>query len=412
MQPVSQRYPVGSQVARGDDSAETVEPAALRATASESRPRTKRRWKLSTCLLAAIVVFAVTTALEFALATLSAPRVAFAAIGLPGFGACVVLAILGLVRGVASWAENPPGTLGIMGLISGIVFAAGAVMMSLLGAFSAWLATVGFSRGRQLRKCGRVLLPPVCAGDAWVDSGVRLEGGARVPAGLADRWRANGRTEHASVASFARLSLDLMALGAPPALIAAANRDALDEIRHARACFALAYALDGKAESPGPFPGAQTARTLPRSRRFALATLAVTSLVDGALHEGVSARIIAKLARRCEEPAIQKILEQIAADEGRHAAHGWHVVEWCLQVGGAPVAFALLGALRTLPDHMRSELPDGAANGAWECWGIHGRALESEAYAAARRHLLARVRARVAPLLREGASREARARAA
>jgi hypothetical protein len=76
----------------------------------------------------------------------------FAAIGLSGFGACVVLAILGLVRGIANWGENPPSTLSIVGLISGIVFTAGAIMMTVVGALVAWAATVGFSRGRPTRE--------------------------------------------------------------------------------------------------------------------------------------------------------------------------------------------------------------------------------------------------------------------
>jgi hypothetical protein len=48
----------------------------------------------------------------------------------------------------------------------------------------------------------------------------------------------------------------------------------------------LARAFDGKNVSPGPFPEAQRVATLPRSRSFALAKLAVDSLIDGALHEG------------------------------------------------------------------------------------------------------------------------------
>jgi hypothetical protein len=48
----------------------------------------------------------------------------------------------------------------------------------------------------------------------------------------------------------------------------------------------------GRAWARGPFPEAQRVGTLPRSRTLALAKLAVDSLVDGALHEGVSARVI------------------------------------------------------------------------------------------------------------------------
>jgi hypothetical protein len=224
-----------------------------------------------------------------------------------------------------------------------------------------------------------------------------------VPPGVADQWRENGKTEHASVAAFARLTLDLMALGAPPRLIAASNQDALDEIRHTELCFSLASALDGRRLGPAPFPQAQRVPTLPRSRTLALARLAVDSLIDGALHEGVSARIIARLARVSDVPTIRAVLREIAADEGRHSAHGWWVVEWCLQQGGRPVADALCGAVGALPDRMRSGLPVPARDGGWQRWGIHGHALESEEYAAARAHVIGRVRSLVGALARDAA---------
>ena len=277
---------------------------------------------------------------------------------------------------------------------------------SLVGlALFAWGMLIVFSstaevaRGRQLRRRGRVLLPPIQKGDTWLGSGIGQSEWLDVPAGLALQWRENGRTEHASVASFARLTLDLMALGAPPALVAAANQDALDEIRHTEACFELAHSLDGLAESPGAFPEAQRAHTLPRWRTLALAQLAVLSLVDGALHEGVSARLVAKLARRCAHPTIGEILKQIAADEGRHAAHGWDVLAWCLEQGGAPVAYALSGAVRSLPGRLHSNLPEAATGGDWEAWGIHGHALEQAVYLAARADVTERVQQLVARAL-------------
>jgi len=240
-----------------------------------------------------------------------------------------------------------------------------------------------------------VLLPALRENAEWTDREITLDA-SEAPAGLAERWRENGKTEHASVAAFARLTLDLMALGAPPTLVAAANQDSLDEIRHAELCFSLATALDGTRWSPAPFPEAGRVPALPRSRPLALARLAVTSLVDGALHEGVSARILAQLAKRCAVPAIRDLLKSIAADEGRHAAHGWTVVEWCLQQGGSGVGEALLGALRALPAQMRSDLPPAAADGGWERWGIHGHALEAGEYGEALARLAERVRARVA----------------
>jgi hypothetical protein len=292
----------------------------------------------------------------------------------------MALALVGLFRGLVALAEPAsPGsvTRNVVGIVCNFAMLA-------LGATTAFFATMAFSRGRQIRRRGRLLLPRVTAGGDWASSGAPLDAvDVAMRAPLAAQWRENGKTEHASVAAFARLTLDLVGLGAPPALVAAANRDALDEIRHTELCFALARSLDGRAESPAAFPEAATARALPRTRALALARLAVDSLIDGALHEGVSARIVAKLARRCEVEAIRVVLEEIAADEGRHAAHGWQVVRWCHAQGGEAVLAALRGALGALPERMRSPLPDGARDASWERYGVHGDALEAEEYARA-----------------------------
>jgi hypothetical protein len=310
-----------------------------------------------------------------------------------GFGLATLLAITGAVRGIVVLVQRAiaPGSTssGFIGTVAlGVVLNG---FMTLVGAVFAYIATVGFSRGRQLRRFGRVLLPRVEAGGAWSEVALTVDVDDAVRPALARQWRENGRTEHASVAAFARLTLDLMALGAPPALVVAANRDALDEIRHAELCFSLACALDGHEESPAAFPEASRARTLPSNRTLALAALAVDSLVDGALNEGVSARVIAKLAKRCEEPQIRAILKEIAADEGRHAAHGWDVVEWCLAEGGDSVAAALEGALKTIPRGMTTAIPEPAVDGGWERFGIHGRALEGEMFADTRADLVRRV---------------------
>lgn len=387
--------PVLSQVVPESD----AEPVAV----AKALARPARRMRGAMLVASSLGVFALTLAAQFllGLASDSLPAAAggwlsgaIRMIGIFGFGSTVVLALSGVGRGISELRRAPLERIATFDRVfGGIALAIAGLVMTGVGVLAGLLSTFGFSRGRQLRRRGRVLLPPVAEGGAWASSGFVLAGAHLAPLGLAEQWRENGRTEHASVASFARLTLDLMALGAPPELVTSTNRDALDEIRHTEACFSLARALDGQSASPGAFPEAQRACTLPRTRVFALATLAVTSLVDGALHEGVSARIIGKLARRCENQVIAGVLKQIAADEGRHAAHGWDVVEWCLAEGGAPVAQALLGALGVLPERMRSQLPAAASDGSWECWGIHGHALEAAEYAAAREHVVKRVRA-------------------
>ncbi len=341
--------------------------------------------------------------------------------GRANFAGVVAIALVlaaGLVLGVAATGSFPGTTaflvsagLALAGVMSGARYlmgvardpvpvdtvfassvaifgvAAGAIM-STLGAFAAVLSTMTFSRGRQIRSFGRVLLPRVRTGQSWLlRDRAPLDLPVVVRDELAGAWRENGRTEHASVAAFARHTLELMTLGAPPALVRAAQEDAIDEIRHTELCFTLARAIDGRAIEPGDFPGAKANASVPRPRIVALATLATGSLIDGALHEGVSARIIAKLARRCERPEIAFVLREIARDEGRHAAHGWDVVLWCVEQGGAPIVAALRGALAALPDDMRTSLPERARGGEWERYGIMGHLLEAEEYARTRRDL-------------------------
>ena len=366
-------------------------PDGLSSSASAAVAAARLRSRAAKLLGASVAGFVLSIGLAVATSSGSVGSLAFlvaALLGLVGAGH----GIAALVKGLGA-AKGATGTLAAVGLTFGNLFMMG------FGALSALVSTMAFTRGRQIRSAGRILLPPVDEGDSWTGAGLSSSG----PIGVIDtddettrdavaaQWRENGRTEHASVAAFARLTLDLMALGAPPELVADANRDALDEIRHAELCFGLARAIDGRVQSPGAFPEAARARTLSRSRTLALAQLAVDSLVDGALHEGVSARIIAKLARRCEAPAIQAILKELAADEGRHARHGWDVVRWCLAEGGEPVARALEGALEALPKTMSSPMPDAARDGRWERWGIMGEELEAEEHEATRADLERRI---------------------
>lgn len=60
--------------------------------------------------------------------------------------------------------------------------------------------------------------------------------------------------EHASVAAFARFTLELLALGAPASLVDAASSAMADEVRHARSCFGLATYYSGAVVGPGPLP--------------------------------------------------------------------------------------------------------------------------------------------------------------
>jgi hypothetical protein len=130
---------------------------------------------------------------------------------------------------------------------------------TLVGTFLTMWSTTGFSRGRQLRKGAKLLLPPVASGDGWDTTDIRATAPETLRSDLAKQWRENGRTEHASVAAFARLTLNLIALGAPSSVIEAANRDSLAAVRALpnRISYSLEeQARDGAWEAHG-IPGQQ-----------------------------------------------------------------------------------------------------------------------------------------------------------
>lgn len=300
-----------------------------------------------------------------------------------------LIAFAAFVQGVRALAAPGAGDFDWgFGALLLLFPALGGAFLTLIGVVLSFITTADFSRGRQLRRRGRILLPPI----ARVTSTEPVQPIAHPDgAAIAELWRENGRTEHASVAAFARLTLDLMALNAPRALLEAAQQDALDEIAHTGLCFSLATAFDGNALGPGEFPEAVHVPAHLPGRRLRLAQLAVDSLIDGALHEGLSAAVVARLSQRCTEPRVKAVLLQIATDEGRHAAHGWDVVEWCLREGGATVGEVLKGAALALPHQMATRRTAAASSGRWELVGIHGAALEAAEYDKMRRNLLKRV---------------------
>jgi hypothetical protein len=156
---------------------------------------------------------------------------------------------------------------------------------------------------------------------------------------LAERWLRDALAEHASIASFARASLELMALGAPASLVEATHRAALDETRHAQLCFALASAYAGRELGPGAFDfgGTVTIAT-------DLATLAARAVIEGCVGETLAAIEAAEKLALETDPTVQRVLAEIAEDEARHAELAWSTVAWALRTGGTEVRAAVQAA--------------------------------------------------------------------
>lgn len=147
---------------------------------------------------------------------------------------------------------------------------------------------------------------------------------------LAAYWTEIGRLEHASVAAFAQFVLQLLAVGAPPELVLAAQQALADEVEHARLAFGLASLYLGTGVGPGPLAttGAAAATDLP-------------ALVDAVIREACLGETLAafearEAAERAEDPSVRAALRKIAGDEQRHAELGWRFVQWALTGADAP----------------------------------------------------------------------------
>lgn len=166
--------------------------------------------------------------------------------------------------------------------------------------------------------------PVVPRGD-WLDETPRAAGVTpTMSARLVQQWLDDAQMEHASVAAFARLTLELLAFGAPGDLVRDSQRAGLDEQRHAEHCFRMASRYAGIKLGPGPLSldGALTSRGL---EDFAWCTF-----VEGCLGETTAALIAEAGAELCVDAETRSVLRGIAQDESRHAELAWRVLAWAL----------------------------------------------------------------------------------
>ncbi|WP_433929898.1 hypothetical protein AB3662_39205 [Sorangium cellulosum] len=187
---------------------------------------------------------------------------------------------------------------------------------------------------------------PRAADSAWLARGKETRAGGVTPSlaeltdeereTLAESWLRSALEEHASVASFARFALDLLALGAPSSLVEAAHIAALDEVGHARLGFSLASAYRGEPVGPAalPMPGGVSVAA-------DLVSLARAAAEEGCVGETVAALMAAEQRARAGDPAVRAALEAIAEDEARHAELAWLTVAWAIGAGGEPVRRAV-----------------------------------------------------------------------
>jgi hypothetical protein len=161
----------------------------------------------------------------------------------------------------------------------------------------------------------------------WLSPLPELSGRA-LPIALRERaaaeWLEDARREHASVAAFARFSLELLAFAAPADLVTESQLAGLDEVDHARLCFALASRYAGAELGPAALAmnGVVPAASLRES--------VLSAVLEGCIGETLAAaRAQAALELSRDQPT-RVVLRKIAEDETRHAQLAYRYVAWAL----------------------------------------------------------------------------------
>lgn len=183
-------------------------------------------------------------------------------------------------------------------------------------------------------------LATIVSRDDYRDASVDLSAPAPRDLSIAAGYLRDAACEHASVASFARISLVLLSLGAPPSLLAEVHAAALDEIRHAQIFCSLAERRGAPAMGPGPL-----------SLTGVDLDLSVASFVHETLRDGCIAEARALLdleARAAEGDPVERMhFARIVADEGRHVELSWKMLAWVVDAHGDVARAALEDALRS-----------------------------------------------------------------
>lgn len=222
--------------------------------------------------------------------------------------------------------------------------------------------------GRPLVIDGRARVAEPATRWDWAFAHARAEVVGPTRAALREAWTRDALLEHASIASFATFTLELLALGAPPDLVRGAQAAIADEIDHARLTFAIA---SSHADAPLGPSALDVGGVAPQT---SLAAVAAACVRDGCVNETIASAIAGAQAKNAVDPELRATLERIAEDESRHAELGWRFVQWALSLGKADVREAVRAAFEA-PVAEAPSIPEGVDVAVWRA---NGRLLPSE----------------------------------
>ncbi len=219
-------------------------------------------------------------------------------------------------------------------------------------------AGTGGTCGRPFLVAGSERRAPATFRDEWRVETARAPELGKLTAterlALTAHWQAVALMEHASIAAFARFALELLALGAPAALVEDAGAAMQDEQRHATTCFTLASAFAGVPVGPGRLPVGGCLSDVD------LESVTVTTFLEGCIGETFAAVEARELALTTEDPVLRDTLSGIADDEARHALLAWSFLQWALEQGGPALGARVHDAWRAEVTRHLDEPPSSA----------------------------------------------------
>ena len=136
------------------------------------------------------------------------------------------------------------------------------------------------------------------------------------------QWLRQAEAEHASVASFARHTLQLMSIGAPSELLKESQRASIDELKHAKMCYGVSSSFMDKHVAPGVLDVDNS-----------LGELDLKDIIRSVIREGCIEETLAAIEAHyrqhlAQDNAIKEMLKEIAEDETRHAKLAWETIGW------------------------------------------------------------------------------------
>ena len=182
--------------------------------------------------------------------------------------------------------------------------------------------------GRPLTEEGDCQVAPLSAEAGWVETIPELTC-AHLSESDQERvisyWAEVCQLEHSSVASFARFTMEMMAIGAPADLLLAVQEAAADEVRHARRAAELLSALGGERVGFGSLPIEQVQISAHR------AEILERLIREACFGETLGVAEVTEQACLCDHPIIRDHLATVRDDETRHAGLAWRALQWIIE---------------------------------------------------------------------------------